>query len=180
MVVVAKKMIRKGEEITNNYGIHHNNLVRGILVGCLVNLMGLRGTPVEKHCHVLQMAKPCLCQHYLTDPCFFQTTEQRKSSLLQSYKFECRCEACRYDFPLLAAINSKLPSKLGKQLESLLSQYQRHFKAGEINEARLVCSKYLSKLEHADIKYPHRNYEIGAIALNSCWWAMIADAQNNA
>jgi len=27
MVVVAKKMIRKGEEITNNYGIHHNNLV---------------------------------------------------------------------------------------------------------------------------------------------------------
>ena len=30
MVVVAKKMIHKGEEITNNYGIHHNNLVRGI------------------------------------------------------------------------------------------------------------------------------------------------------
>ena len=27
MIVVAKKMIRKGEEICNNYGMHHNNQV---------------------------------------------------------------------------------------------------------------------------------------------------------
>lgn len=27
MILVAKRMIRKGEEISNNYGIHHNNQV---------------------------------------------------------------------------------------------------------------------------------------------------------
>ena len=77
----------------------------------------------------------------------FQTTEQRKANLLKGYKFECRCEACTKDYPLLADLNSRLPSKLNKQLESLLSQYQRHFKANEIDEARVACSKYLSKLD---------------------------------
>jgi hypothetical protein len=94
--------------------------------------------------------------------------------LLESYKFECKCEACANNYPQLQELNPRLPTKLAKQLESLLSQYQRHFKAGELDEARYVCSKYLSKLEQAEIKYPHRNYEIGAIALNSCWWAWIA------
>ena len=28
MILVAKRMIRKGDEISNNYGIHHNNMVR--------------------------------------------------------------------------------------------------------------------------------------------------------
>ena len=100
--------------------------------------------------------------------------EQRRAALLEGYKFACHCEACAKNYPQLADLNSKLPSKLNKQLESLLSQYQRHFKSGEINEARIVCSKYLSKLDQSDVKYPHRNYEIGAIALNSCWWALIA------
>jgi hypothetical protein len=27
MILVAKRMIRKGEEVTNNYGSHHNNQV---------------------------------------------------------------------------------------------------------------------------------------------------------
>ena len=26
MLLVAKRGIKKGEEITNNYGIHHNNM----------------------------------------------------------------------------------------------------------------------------------------------------------
>ena len=26
MILVAKRGIKKGEEITNNYGIHHNNM----------------------------------------------------------------------------------------------------------------------------------------------------------
>ena len=108
----------------------------------------------------------------------FQTTEQRKTSLLESYKFKCTCDACQNDYPQLSDLNTKLPSKLSKQLDSLLSQYQRHFKAGELNEAKVACSKFLAKLEQADIKYPNRNYEIGAIALNSCWWAIIASQDN--
>ena len=31
MILVAKRMIKKGDEISNNYGIHHNNLVSFVL-----------------------------------------------------------------------------------------------------------------------------------------------------
>ena len=36
------------------------------------------------------------------------------------------------------------------------------------------CCDYIFKLEQAGVKYPHRCYEIGAIAMNSCYWGIIA------
>lgn len=130
-VLVAKRLIRSGEEISNNYGSHH-----------------------------LQLPK-----------------DKRQVRLKEDYKFDCRCDACQKDFPTLRAAESDFGKKhkaLKKQLETILMNYQASFQAGSLKKALGFAEEYLRKLSEAGIKYPHRNYEIGAIAMNSCWWAIIA------
>ena len=129
MVLIAKRSIKKGEEVTNNYGVHHHNL------------------PKEKRCMVLK----------------------------NGYKFDCGCEACNGDFPVLKNVDSKIPTKkVSKELDSQIAQYQRLFSQGWLEEALDRCCDYILKLEQSGVPYPHRNYEIGAIAMNSCWWGIIA------
>ena len=129
MILVAKRSIKKGEEVTNNYGIHHHNM------------------PLAK----------------------------RQAALKNGYKFDCDCEACQGDYPMLNKVESTLPSKkVGKELDGLVAQYQRLFSEGYLEEALDRCRDYVGKLELSGVKYPHRNYEIGAIAMNSCWWGIIA------
>jgi hypothetical protein len=100
---------------------------------------------------------------------------KRQLSLKNGYKFTCDCSACQDDYPLLNKIESALPSKkVGKDLETLIAQYQRLFAEGCLEEARDRCCDYIIKLEQSGVKYPHRSYEIGAIAMNSCWWGIIS------
>ena len=129
--MVAKRLIRAGEEISNNYGCHH-----------------------------LQLAK-----------------DKRQVRLKDDYKFDCRCDACDQDYPTLKAVNGdfgKQNKTLKKQLEKILMSYQASFQAGALKKALTFSEEYLRRLSEAKIKYPHKNYEIGAIAMNSCWWAIIA------
>ena len=129
MVLVAKRSIQKGEEITNNYGVHHNNM------------------PLEF----------------------------RKNALKNGYKFDCQCTACQGDFPLLKTMESAVPSKkIQKDLDYLIAQYQRSFSEGCLEAALDRCIDYVRKLETSGVSYPHRNYEIGTVAMNSCWWGIIA------
>ena len=128
MVLVAKRGIPKGEEVTNNYGVHHNNM----------------------------------------------TKAKRQSVLKTGYKFDCDCQACQDDYPLLGKVDSKLAKKVNKDLDNLIAHYQRLFSQGCLEEALENCCEYVRKLEQNGVKYPHRNYEIGSIAMNSCWWGIIA------
>ena len=68
---------------------------------------------------------------------------------------------------------------LGKKLDKLLKQYQQSFADGRLLDAKNACNKYLKTLSSSGVKYPHANYEIGAIALNSCWWGIISANQIN-
>ncbi|TRY68682.1 hypothetical protein TCAL_07236 [Tigriopus californicus] len=128
IILVAKRVINKGEEVSNNYGIHHEQMSR----------------------------------------------DQRRSLLRNKYKFECGCEACERDLPILPQIPISLPKGLGKQLDRLLQSYQRSFQNGDLTQARMECERYLKKLHRSGVVSPHKNYNFGSIALNSCWWAMIA------
>ena len=51
--------------------------------------------------------------------------------------------------------------------------------ANPFRQAKRHCQNYLQKLHTAGVKFPHKTYDIGAIALNSCWWALIADHNSN-
>lgn len=132
MILVAKRYIRAGEEISNNYGSHH-----------------------------LQLPK-----------------DKRQARLKEDYKFVCKCEACEKDYPTLKTVSSEFGAKknkpLKKQLEKILMGYQAAFTAGALRKAQGFSEEYLRRLSEAGIRYPHKNYEIGAIAMNSCWWAIIA------
>ena len=98
--------------------------------------------------------------------------------LLNKYKFKCRCEACDLDFPTIQKCPSKIePKSLAKKLDKILGQYRQSFANGRLEDAKVFCVKYLRLLETSKIPYPHRNYEIGSIALNSCWWGLIAANQ---
>ena len=131
-ILVAKRSIKKGEEITINYGIHHNNISK----------------------------------------------ENRLQLLRNKYKFDCRCEACENDYPTLPNCNSKIePKSVAKKLDKMLGQYRQSFANGRLEDAKMYCVKYLRLLEASKITYPHKNYEIGSIALNSCWWGIIAANQ---
>ena len=129
ILLVAKRAIAKGEEVTNNYGIHHEQMPTG----------------------------------------------KRKERLKCDYVFECACEACERDYPVLAGIEDKLSKSAGKQMDKLLTSYQRAFQEGDVMRARTDCELYLTKLHTAKVPYPHKNYVIGSIALNSCWWALIGN-----
>ena len=128
MVLVAKRTIKKGEEVTNNYGVHHNNM------------------PLQK----------------------------RQTILKSGYKFKCECEACQGDYPLLNKVESNLSKKVGKELDFLIASYQKLFSEGCLEEALDRCCDYVKKLEERNVPYPHRNFEIGSIAMNSCWWGIIS------
>ena len=43
-------------------------------------------------------------------------------------------------------------------------------------KALSVCQEYLCRLEELQLPFPHRNYEIAAIALCSCLWAIAGTA----
>ena len=121
MVLVAKRSIKKGEEITNNYGVHHNNMA----------------------------------------------LDFRKNALKNGYKFDCLCDACQGDFPLLKKVESGYPSKkVSKELDFLIAQYQKLFSEGCLEEALDRCCDYVKKLESSGVNYPHRSYEIGSVAMN--------------
>ena len=129
MILVAKRSIKKGEEVTNNYGVHHHNLPK----------------------------------------------EKRFAILKNGYKFDCDCQACSENFPSLRQVESGFPSKkISKEMDHFIAKYQKLFSEGWLEEAMDRCCDYIRKLEQNDIKYPHRSYEIGAIAMNSCWWGIIA------
>ena len=130
-ILVAKRLIRSGEEISNNYGCHHLQLPKG----------------------------------------------KRLARLKDDYKFTCGCDACCQDYPTLKGVNGdfgKQNKSLKKQLEKILMAYQASFQAGALKKALEFSEEYLRHLSSAKIRYPHKNYEIGAIAMNSCWWAIIA------
>ena len=59
-------------------------------------------------------------------------------------------------------------------MDILIARYQKLFSEGCLEQALDICSEYIFKLEQAEVKYPHRSYEIGSIAMNSCWWGIIA------
>ena len=131
IVLVARRKISEGEEISNNYGYSH-----------------------------LQHSK-----------------DDRRQVLKEDFKFWCQCEACVNDYPDHAELPTETTKKLSKQLERQLDFYQKSFKDGDLIRARKCCEHYLERLHAERVNYPHKNYEIGAIALNSCWWALIADIQ---
>ena len=131
-LLVTKRDVKQGEEVSLNYGIHHHNM----------------------------------------------TKEKRQVALKTGYKFECQCQACTNNFPLLPNLSKVLDSKsLGKKLDKLLNQYKHAFADGRLVDAKNSCTKYLRTLCNSGVKYPHKNHEIGAIALNSCWWGIISANQ---
>jgi predicted SprT family Zn-dependent metalloprotease len=102
---------------------------------------------------------------------------ERRRRLASTYMFDCKCDACKTDYPTLKRMDAGLPSKgLKKQLDKLLSSYQQSFSIGDVEQAKRYSQNYLLKLKTAGVAYPHKNYDVGGIALNSCWWAIIANA----
>ncbi len=100
--------------------------------------------------------------------------DERKDRLKSTYFFDCGCEACAGDYPLHAGVPSALPSKnTKKQLDKLLGAYQQSFAMEDFAQARRNSQAYLAKLRSAGVAVPHRNFEIGAVALDSSWWAAI-------
>ena len=51
-------------------------------------------------------------------------------------------------------------------------RYKELFEKGKVQKALKCCQEYLGKMEELNIPFPHRNYEISAIALCSCLWAI--------
>lgn len=60
-----------------------------------------------------------------------------------------------------------------------LSRYKNLFGEAKYTKALGVCQEYLCKLEELKVPFPHRNYELAAIALCSCLWAIAAAAQTH-
>jgi len=130
MALVARRGIKKGQEIANCYGPYFS-----------------------------QMAKV-----------------ERREKLEHDYKFTCQCEACNKDLPMLADQASAIsPKSLQKALNRLMDAYRRAFANNERQMALRSAIEYLRRLEQ--VTFPHRAYDMGAVAMNSCWWALAADDQ---
>ena len=51
-----------------------------------------------------------------------------------------------------------------------LFRYKELFEEGKTDKALKCCQDYLGKLEELRLPFPHRNYELAAVALCSCLW----------
>ena len=58
-------------------------------------------------------------------------------------------------------------------------RYKELFTEGKVQKALKCCQDYLGKLEELKITFPHRNYEVAAIALCSCLWALSTRKNTN-
>ena len=57
-----------------------------------------------------------------------------------------------------------------KHPPSFYSRYKELFEEGKTDKALKSCQDYLGKMEELKLPFPHRNYELAAIALCSCLW----------
>jgi len=123
--IVAKHLIKAGEEVSDCYGMHH------------------LGTGIE----------------------------ERKQTIERGFLFNCKCQACVDNWPLLHELEMRLtPAEMGK-LGNLLSKYQTNFREHKLRDAMECCVEYLRKMAEMGVRAPHRNYEIASMALSSCYWA---------
>jgi hypothetical protein len=58
-------------------------------------------------------------------------------------------------------------------------RYKNLFGEEKYQKALSVCQDYLCRLEDLKVPFPHRNYEIAAVALCSCLWAIAGNAAHN-
>lgn len=123
--VIAKEVIKAGEEVSDCYGIHHLSIPR----------------------------------------------KERQEKLTKGFKFKCCCKACTENWPMFPELESSLTQEQLGRLGNNLSMYQKEFKSGHFDKAFELCQKYLAKLDELKISVPHRNYEIGSLAMSGCVWA---------
>jgi len=100
--------------------------------------------------------------------------EDRQTKLERGFKFDCVCSACEENWPTFPHLEASLTQSETGRLGNHLSTYQKEFKAGRYGLAFEQCQTYLHKLHDLHIQQPHRNYEIGSLAMASAVWATLA------
>lgn len=105
------------------------------------------------------------------------TLADRQAALERGYAFTCTCVACKNNFGTLADLPSTISPNVAVKLGNTMSKYKNLFNEGKIEKALSACQEYLGRLEELEIRYPHLNYELAAVALCSCLWA-IASRKN--
>eukprot|EP00094_Tigriopus_californicus_P006260 TCALIF_06026-PA protein Name:"Similar to SMYD4 SET and MYND domain-containing protein 4 (Pongo abelii)" AED:0.08 eAED:0.08 QI:8/0.66/0.25/1/0.33/0.5/4/0/663 len=97
----------------------------------------------------------CYGIHHMSIP-----RAERQETLRRGYAFECQCQACKKDYPLLASLPNHLTPQVALKLGNTLGKYQKLFHDGKYGKALNICQEYIRKLEHLGVPLPHRNYEI--------------------
>lgn len=98
---------------------------------------------------------------------------KRQRTLKAGYAFDCCCQGCQRDYQLLQHLPGTLKPPMAQKLGTLMSKYKSLFESGKTKEALRVCQDYLVKLEDLGLAFPHRNYEVAAMALCSCLWQLV-------
>ncbi|XP_040575279.1 SET and MYND domain-containing protein 4 [Lepeophtheirus salmonis] len=109
----------------------------------------------------------CYGSHHFTSP-----KNNRRMNLMAEYKFECNCVACKNNYPSIKDLMKQEPSLMSKEnknIQKIFKKYQEQYTFQNYRKAISYCQKYIEELEKIK-KYPHPNYEIGAVALKSCFW----------
>jgi len=126
VLMVAKRGIKAGEDISDNYGIHH-----------------------------------------LSYP-----LEERQEKLHKGFAFCCWCNACQNDFPRMRSLRTQLPEEIEDQYDRMKEGIKDIFRKGKVQECLETSVAMIKLLEKAVIPLPHRNYEMAALGILSCLWAL--------
>ncbi|CAB4070202.1 SLC30A5_7 [Lepeophtheirus salmonis] len=106
----------------------------------------------------------CYGSHHFTSP-----KNNRRMNLMAEYKFECNCVACKNNYPSIKDLMKQEPSLMSKEnknIQKIFKKYQEQYTFQNYRKAISYCQKYIEELEKIK-KYPHPNYEIGAVALKT-------------
>jgi hypothetical protein len=126
---------------------------------------------------------------------FHQLSRECRQTKCKSYKFNCTCQACNEDWPLMKELPSALskthPSmfvkqmpvsmviKLGKELHLSDTQALSVFAAGQTSQA-LVQWQDMCFLAEEKIRQPSRIFIIIRERIQACMWRMYADGTQKA
>ena len=97
---------------------------------------------------------------------------ERRARLEKWFSFQCECEACTAQFPLLAGLSDKMSSAVLQKLQAQLQQFQAALKAGQHQQALDSSLAYLTKLSQLALPRPHKAWEAGSHALSCSLWAL--------
>ncbi len=92
--------------------------------------------------------------------------------------FDCECQACSEDFPLLRGLNGHLSPNQTRQLEEARKQMKESLaskRSRKEDQVQARLKQFFEHLKDFDLSYPHRSHGVGSALVGMAFWQLLGN-----